>query len=165
VIPARLRRSASTEVVIPAFLPSMHRWISRVGLKRMSGEPGTRSMPAITPRTAPLSAQVQGGGAAWRMEAATFCREIQRSTALQTRPEPLHVCNTEPIGTVGRSHPLPSGRGATCPVALDDSRSGPRRPVLHHARVPGLYAWRAACRCYTGRQFSGLDASAIRAGH
>jgi len=33
--------------------------------------------------TAPLRAQVQGGGVAWRMEAATFCREIKRSTALQ----------------------------------------------------------------------------------
>lgn len=33
--------------------------------------------------TAPLSAQVQGAGAAWRMEAATFGREIQHSKALQ----------------------------------------------------------------------------------
>ena len=33
--------------------------------------------------TAPLQALVQGAGAAWRMEAATFCRELKHSAALQ----------------------------------------------------------------------------------
>lgn len=52
-----------------------------VGLVGDEGMLGITLMLGVD--TAPLSAQVQGGGAAWRMEAATFCREIQRTTALQ----------------------------------------------------------------------------------
>jgi CRP-like cAMP-binding protein len=33
--------------------------------------------------TAPVRGLVQGAGAAWRMEAAAFCRELKRSSALQ----------------------------------------------------------------------------------
>jgi CRP-like cAMP-binding protein len=35
--------------------------------------------------TAPLQATVQGGGTAWRMEAATFRRELKHSSSLQER--------------------------------------------------------------------------------
>jgi CRP-like cAMP-binding protein len=52
-----------------------------VGLVGDEGMLGITLMLGVN--TAPLRAQVQGGGAAWRMEAATFCREIKRSTALQ----------------------------------------------------------------------------------
>lgn len=52
-----------------------------VGLVGDEGMLGITLMLGVD--TAPLRAQVQGGGAAWRMEAATFCREIKRSTALQ----------------------------------------------------------------------------------
>jgi len=52
-----------------------------VGLVGDEGMLGATLMLGV--ETAPLRAQVQGGGAAWRMEAAAFCREIKRSTALQ----------------------------------------------------------------------------------
>jgi CRP-like cAMP-binding protein len=52
-----------------------------VGLVGDEGMLGITLMLGVD--TAPLRAQVQGGGAAWRMEAATFCREIKRSRALQ----------------------------------------------------------------------------------
>ena len=52
-----------------------------VGLVGDEGMLGITLMLGVD--TAPLRAQVQGGGAAWRMEAATFCREVKRSTALQ----------------------------------------------------------------------------------
>jgi len=52
-----------------------------VGLVGDEGMLGITLMLGVD--SAPLRAQVQGGGAAWRMEAATFCREVKRSTALQ----------------------------------------------------------------------------------
>jgi CRP-like cAMP-binding protein len=52
-----------------------------VGLVGDEGMVGVTLMLGVD--TAPLRAQVQGGGAAWRMEAADFCREIKRSAALQ----------------------------------------------------------------------------------
>ena len=52
-----------------------------VGLVGDEGMLGITLMLGVD--TAPLRAQVQGGGAAWRMEAATFCHEIKCSTALQ----------------------------------------------------------------------------------
>lgn len=52
-----------------------------VGLVGNEGMVGITLMLGVD--TAPLRAQVQGGGAAWRMEAATFYREVRRSAALQ----------------------------------------------------------------------------------
>jgi CRP-like cAMP-binding protein len=52
-----------------------------VGLVGDEGMMGISLMLGV--KTAPLHALVQGAGKAWRMEAATFCRELKHSSALQ----------------------------------------------------------------------------------
>jgi CRP-like cAMP-binding protein len=52
-----------------------------VGLVGDEGMLGITLMLGV--RTSPLRALVQGSGTAWRMEAATFCRELKRSEPLR----------------------------------------------------------------------------------
>ena len=52
-----------------------------IGLVGDEGMVGVPLMLGIS--TAPLHALVQGAGAAWRMEAAAFCRELKHSPALR----------------------------------------------------------------------------------
>ena len=52
-----------------------------VGLVGDEGTVGTWLMLGVN--AAPLRAVVQGAGAAWKMEASTFCRELARSPALR----------------------------------------------------------------------------------
>lgn len=55
--------------------------VLEVGMVGREGMLGTQL--ALGVRAAPLHALVQGPGAAWRIDAVTFCRELARSTELQ----------------------------------------------------------------------------------
>lgn len=72
-----------TESFISLITPSHSHADLEVGLIGDEGMLGISLMLGVD--TAPVRALVQGAGAAWKMEAATFCREIKRSTALQRR--------------------------------------------------------------------------------
>jgi CRP-like cAMP-binding protein len=72
-----------TESFISLLTPIDGRGKLEVGLVGDEGMLGVSLMLGVN--TAPLHAVVQGAGTAWRMEAATFCRELKHSPLLQLR--------------------------------------------------------------------------------
>ena len=70
-----------TDSFISLIAPINGRGSLEVGLVGDEGMLGISLMLGVS--ASPLRALVQGAGAAWQMEAATFCRELKHSAALQ----------------------------------------------------------------------------------
>ena len=91
-----------------------------VGIVGDEGMLGTSLILGVS--RSPQHALVQGAGAALRMSAATFARHCRTRRRAASAAESLRVRADEAARANGCLHQLPPGRGASCPLAADESR-------------------------------------------
>ena len=120
----------------------------------MVGNEGMLGIPlALGVDVSPVRAVVQGAGAALRMDAAIFRRELERSSVTATQDRQVCLRPVESTRANGSLHALPRGRGSIGALAADDAGPGVRQHVPCHAGVPRLHAWRSPRWHHQGGKF------------
>ena len=116
---------------ISLITPGVDRAQLEIGLVGNEGMLGVPLLLGVN--VSPLRALVQGAGHAWRVEAATFTREIESNAATRAVLNRYLYVFLSQAHAGGDVHPLSSGRSAPGAMAADDTRSRAFQRVSCHA--------------------------------